>query len=201
MVRLKYCLVRQSETCRDMALRFVVRSVTEKEKFNTLSAELLSTFPNLKVVTLNIQPEHKAVLEGPEEVFLSEQQRIEDALGPFKFLLSPQSFSQVTTNVAIKLYATVQNIAAQSKPSAALDLYCGAGIFSSFIGLNSGKVTGVEMSEPAILDAKLSASHNGLKNLEFCVSDVDAWVEKEASGTYEMILVNPPRRGNIKSRD
>lgn len=192
---LKYCIIRASESTGEVFVRFVVRSKAPEETFKLLARELIALHPEIEVISLNIQAEHKAILEGPEEVYLTEQRCIVDRVDEYSFYLSPQSFSQVTTNVAIKLYRLVAEAAKAAQPNSALDLYCGVGTFGTFISKYSRSVTGVEIVADAIQDAKRSAELNGIKNISFTALDVDAWLEQGGLNCHDFVVVNPPRRG------
>jgi 23S rRNA (uracil747-C5)-methyltransferase len=192
---LKFCIIRASEVTGDTILRFVVRSRDAEDKFRQLVPILQEQHPELKVITLNIQPEHKAILEGPEEVYLTQSRRIIDSIGQYKFIHSPQSFSQVTHNVALKLYQLLADEAERCKPKAGLDVYCGVGTFATFISPFADSVTGVEVVADAVNDAKASADINGIKNISFHALDIDNWLDGDQLSRSDFVIVNPPRRG------
>lgn len=50
----------------------------------------------VKVVTANIQSEHKAVMEGDEEIVLSAENKILHQFNDVYLTLGPRSFFQVT---------------------------------------------------------------------------------------------------------
>lgn len=192
---LKYCILRQSEATGEMLLRLVAKSDKQRPQLLKLATFLQESFPLLKVVSLNIQPVHQAILEGPEEHILSVESRISDNLAGFQFKISPQSFGQVTSKVADKLYRYVANTIERKSNAHALDLYCGVGAFSLAISSKFASVLGVESSPIAVSDAEVSAMLNSISNVSFEATDVEAWITKADLSQFSSVVVNPPRRG------
>lgn len=191
---LKYCIVRMSERSGEAIARFVLRSRSQAERVAKLAVELTQQFSDLKVVSINLQPVHQAVLEGEEEFIVSAVDHIRDPLGRYEFLCGPQSFAQVTSNVAVKLYEFVASHAQAIRPKRVLDLFCGIGGFSTFCAPYSENIQGVELSAPAIQDAVRSAEHNRITNTHFLAADVEAYLEQLVESP-NLIVINPPRRG------
>ncbi|STY60748.1 23S rRNA (uracil(747)-C(5))-methyltransferase RlmC [Mannheimia haemolytica] len=70
---LKYILITESQYNQSFMLRFVVRSEAKRALVERELPELLEKLPPNSVVSLNIQPQHAALLEGETEIFLTEQ--------------------------------------------------------------------------------------------------------------------------------
>jgi 23S rRNA (uracil747-C5)-methyltransferase len=194
---IKYVLLRGSESTGEVMLRLVLRSTLHADRARAFCASLQSHVPNLKVTSLNFQPHPKAIVEGEREEILSEALRLTETLGGVHLLYSPQSFSQVTSNVAEKLYCTAAAWIRESGSRRLLDLFCGVGAFSLFAAAHLESGHGVELSSSAIGDAQEAAKLNSFTHLSFEALDVDAFLRKGASlrGTYDAVVVNPPRRG------
>lgn len=192
---LKAIIVRVGAGTGNLTVRFVVRSHELRKNIEAASKELIRQVPSVKVGTMNIQPEPAAILEGPEEIVLSKDHFMEERLGDFRISISPQSFSQVSSLVADKLYQTASEIVGGIKPKFMLDLFCGTGCFSLFSAKHSGKVLGVELSASSISDANRSAEWNNLQNLIFEKGDVVQRMNQGFEEKPDLILVNPPRRG------
>lgn len=188
---LKYILLSVSE--KDILARFVLRSKEALDRIRKLVPELQSDCPQIAVVTANIQPLHAAVLEGEEELILSQQKVIWHQFDEFKLALGARSFFQVTPEMARKLYGTLAEKLRVDRPASLMDLYCGVGAFSFYASRSVSQITGVEISPEAIDCARLSALENG-KSLTFMALDVEEYL-KNTSDHYEAVLVNPPRRG------
>src|SRR5690242_6564376 len=98
---LKHLIVTRSPDD-ELMVRFVLRSTEARSRIEKHLPVLLERLP-IAVVSLNIQPEHKAVLEGEQEIVLHGStlaMRVND----LTLHLGPQSFFQTNTAVAARLY-------------------------------------------------------------------------------------------------
>ena len=101
---LKHVLLTESPDG-ELLLRLVVRSTALEARVRSRLPALLEAVPGLRVVTLNVQPEHKAVLEGDREIVLTEPSALPMRLATGVTLqLGPRSFFQTNTFVAESLY-------------------------------------------------------------------------------------------------
>ncbi|MFC7767074.1 23S rRNA (uracil(747)-C(5))-methyltransferase, partial [Leucobacter soli] len=91
--------------------------------------ELRALLPQAAVISVNLLPEHRAVLEGEREELLHGSALRMD-LGPVALHLRPQSFFQTNTVVARELYGQVASWVAGCSPASVWDLYCGVGGFA-----------------------------------------------------------------------
>lgn len=192
---LKAIIVRVGSGTGHLTVRFVARSLEMKDRIEAAGKSLCSEIPAVKVVSINIQPEPAAILEGPEELILTSTHFMEERLGGLRLSISPQSFSQVTSLVAEKLYNSAAEIISKAQPELMLDLFCGTGCFSLFSAKYCKKVVGVELSKSSILDAKRSAEWNGYRHLNFELNDVLKYLQHEFTDSPDLIVANPPRRG------
>lgn len=188
---LKYVLVTESADG-ELMLRFVLRSTEALGRMQKHLATLLVDLPQLAVVTANILPEHKAVLEGDEEIALSGGETLSMRLGDRVLHLRPASFFQTNTDIARGLYLQAQEWVEAVGAQSIWDLYCGVGGFALHVAAPGRRVHGVELSEPAVESARLSAAEAGLSDVTFAAGDATALVAGEAPDT---VIVNPPRRG------
>ena len=183
----------------DLMVRFVVRSSGALDRIRALMPELREQLPQATVISVNLLPEHKAVLEGEHEELLYGSSLAMD-LGSVSLHLQPQSFFQTNTKVAQSLYAQAAEWTAQLNPASLWDLYCGVGGFALFCadaGDESGMrdAVGIEVSEAAIRSATRSASDAGIP-VRFQAGDATAFaLESSPESAPELVIVNPPRRG------
>lgn len=175
----------------ELMLRFVLRSTEPLGRMQKHLASLLADLPQLAVVTANILPEHKAVLEGDEEIALSGGETLPMRLGDRVLHLRPASFFQTNTEIARGLYLQAQEWADEVDARSIWDLYCGVGGFALHVAAPGRRVHGVELSEAAVESACLSAAEAGLSDVTFAAGDATTLVAGEA----DTIIVNPPRRG------
>ena len=191
---LKYVLLTQSKYDGAMMLRFVLRSHGAIARLQKGLTELLSLSPALKVITANIQPVHMAILEGDEEIFLTEETRLEERLNAIPLFIRPKSFFQTNPDVAGKLYKTAAMWADESHPKVIWDLFCGVGGFALHCAAPNRDIIGIEIEPEAIACAKQSAKQIGFDNLRFQALDAVSF-GAEANEVADVIIVNPPRRG------
>lgn len=190
-------------------LRFVVRSERALHVLRTALDEIRAAVPRAAVVSVNLLPEHKAVLEGErEELLLGSSLRM--GLGPIDLHLLPQSFFQTNTAVARELYAQVASWVSEVAPRSLWDLYCGVGGFALHCAeltsdanpagaVPACEVVGVELSEAAVRSARRSAGDAGL-HARFVAADATAFALDGGSPAGsepvpDLVVVNPPRRG------
>lgn len=191
---LKYLLVTVAEHSGELMLRLVLRSTESLGRIRKHLPELRAALPGLRVVSANIQPEHKAVLEGDREIPLSEEEALPMRLNHLNLYLRPRSFFQTNTDVAAALYRQAKTWVSAIDPSALWDLYCGVGGFALHCADGRREVTGVELSSEAIASACRSRDELGLANLHFQTADASAFARSTAE-LPPMVIVNPPRRG------
>lgn len=194
----------------DLMVRFVVRSGAAVASIRSQLSWLTDAVPQLVVVTANLLPEHKAVLEGEVEHVLTPQSALRMRVGDVDLLVRPQSFVQTNTAVAGELYrqaaAWLDELGAQS----VWDLYCGVGGFAlhaaagSTVGGGSRavrSVLGVESSADAVASAELArdalfAEPSDRQRIRFIAADATAFATgSSADAVPDIVIVNPPRRG------
>lgn len=187
----------------ELMVRFVVRSTEPEARVRKHLPWLLDALPGLRVVSLNVQPEHKAVLEGPREIVLTEGPSLLMRVGGLGLHLRPRSFFQTNTRVAAALYARGAAWVADVRPRSVWDLYCGVGGFALAAAraldprpdASVPDVVGVELSEEAIVSATLTATSQGIP-ARFVAGDATAFALSAAPDEVpELVIVNPPRRG------
>lgn len=188
---LKHLLVTHSPDGEAM-LRFVLRSPGQLPRLDLEAVR--RHVPQARVVTVNLQPEHKAVLEGDREEILSPEETLPMRVNDVTLHLRPQSFFQTNTTIAAALYARARTWIRDLQPDTVLDLYCGVGGFGLHaLGHGARHVIGVEVSGEAIRSAELSAT--GL-----AAGLTSEWVSGDATrqlvdASADLVVVNPPRRG------
>ena len=219
---LKYVLVTASPDD-DLMVRFVLRSRRHLERLHAALPDLRRSLPQLAVVSVNIQGVHQAVIEGPEEIVLTEEDRLlmrlslpSPGLGSragrraesveLPLYLPTRSFFQTNTAVAEALYATARSWVEESEPARVWDLFCGVGGFALALAAPGRRVLGVEVSASAIDGARAAAALMGLDPALVRFEAGDARVlDPAAPGAGalgvcgargpDLLVVNPPRRG------
>ncbi len=182
-------------------VRFVLRSTEALPRIRKHLPTLLAAAPGIRVVTANLHPTHSAILEGAEELVLTEaatlpmRLTLRGAQGDADLALGlpPRSFFQTNTEVAAGLYAQAAAWATRSlreeaapgtssRPPASpgerkriVDLYCGVGGFGLALAGEGREVIGVETSEDAIEAANAVAGAAGI-DARFLAGDAREWL-------------------------
>lgn len=198
---LKYILLTRSEHSGHYLLRFVLRSHHCVERIRNNLPKLLAEHPEIAVVSVNIQPIHMAILEGEEEIFLTETTRLEERFNDIPLYIRPKSFFQTNPKVAAQLYQSAQQWANTLMQEGTIghkvwDLFCGVGGFGLHCANQNVQLTGIEIEAEAIACAQMSADALGLKQVTFKALDSTGFAQgKHANDCPDLIIVNPPRRG------
>jgi 23S rRNA (uracil747-C5)-methyltransferase len=204
---LKHLLVTESPDG-ELMVRFVLRSQEPVARIRKHLPSLLSALAKVRVVSVNLQPEHKAILEGEQEILLAGDPTLTMGVNGFALHLRPQGFFQTNTAMAAALYAQAQEWIEEVDPGAVLDLYCGVGGFALHAAgppARARHVLGVEISAEAIAGARLTAQEAGLPGVRFeagDAGDAESWLASlgasgasRAAAGETLVIVNPPRRG------
>ena len=187
---LKHVLLTRAPDGRLM-VRFVLRSQEAVARIRKHLPTLRADLPTLAVASVNVLPEHKAVLEGDLEIPLTEQQTLTMDVDGVALHLRPRSFFQTNTDVTAALYRQAAQWVATSAPTSVWDLYCGVGGFA--LHLRAPHVVGVETSEEAVVSARATAAGLG-HPATFVAADATAWALAQPAPP-DLVVVNPPRRG------
>lgn len=191
---LKYLLLTQSRHTGQFMLRFVLRSEKKLAQLKNALSWLQEQLPELAVITVNIQPVHMAILEGEQEIMLTEQHVLREEFNQVPLFIRPQSFFQTNPIVAAKLYQTAREWVRALEITSLWDLFCGVGGFGLHCADKATKLTGIEISAPAIACARQSAAELGLQHVEFQALDSTNFATNRQD-IPQLVLVNPPRRG------
>ena len=187
---LKYLIVTHSPDGEHL-VRFVLRSDRHLADLRAALPRLVADLPSAQVVTANLHPEHKAVLEGDTEVPLTDQTLLPMRVGDTTLLLGPKSFFQTNTAVAGALYRQARAWVDDTDPAVVWDLYCGVGGFARHATAPGRTVLGVETSTEAVEAARAAAGQEP-DAAQFLVGDATTTVPSPAP---DLVIVNPPRRG------
>ena len=158
----------------------------------------LAKLPGVKSVyhcALNKRPVH--ALDGICRKVAGEETITENLCG-MQFRISPQTFFQVNTPQAEKLYELAIEAAGITANSRVLDAYCGCGTITMTAAQKAAYALGVEIVPPAIEDAKRNARVNGIdaKTGFVCANaalDIPARIGR--GERYDCVIVDPPRKG------
>ena len=192
---LKHLLVTASPDG-ELMVRIVLRSTATESRIRKHLPWLREQLPHLRVLTLNVQPDHRAVLEGEREIVLTDDETLPMRLAGITLHLRPRSFFQTNSEVAAALYREADAWVSDLGPRRVVDLYCGVGGFALHLAAPGRTVTGIEISADAIASAERSRDEADLPGeIAFAVGDATAPEHAALLATADLVVVNPPRRG------
>lgn len=111
------------------------------------------------------------------------------------YLFSARSFFQGNRALIEKLIdLAVRDAAGET----ALDLYCGAGLFTLPLARRFKNVIGVEENEEAVGFANRNAENAKLENVDFYAASVRDYFASGEAAKADFVLLDPPRAGTEK---
>lgn len=193
---LRHIIIRRGHYSHEMMVILVTR--TEKFFQGSRIAEVIqSELPEVVSVMQNVNSEKTNVIMGKEDILLSGKETIEDQLLGKTYRISPQSFYQVNTKQAEKLYKTAIDYAQLKDTDIVIDAYCGIGTIGLSFAEKVKHVYGVEVVPQAIEDAQYNAQTNGVDNVTYQIGKAEKVMKQwEQLGIKpNVIFVDPPRKG------
>ena len=193
---LRNVLIRESRSTGKIMIVFFTKEDNLGFDQNALN-DLDRTFPQVVSIYQNINRSPKAVLQGKDFKLLKGEPNLEDALGPFRFKISPRSFFQVNTAQAEILNEKILEYANFSGEETVIDSYCGTATISIYVAKQAEKVYGIEVEKSAVRDAKINCELNGISNLKLFTGKAEERLYKwrRSGEEIHLIIVDPPRRG------
>ena len=158
---------------------------------------LKTEIPGVKSVVQNVNKRSTNVILGEKTRLIAGNPTIKDKIGPLKFNISAQSFFQVNSEQAEKLYNTALDFANLKGKETVVDLYCGTGTITLFMAQKAKRALGIEIVPSAIRDAKKNAQANHIENADFLLGDAAVEMPKLAAGGLrpDVVILDPPRAG------
>ncbi|MBY5034780.1 23S rRNA (uracil(1939)-C(5))-methyltransferase RlmD [Streptococcus gallolyticus] len=164
-------------------------------------AKIVEAFPAVVSVIQNINDKNTNAILGPEFHTLYGKDVIEDQMLGNTYEISAQSFYQVNTDMAEKLYQTAIDFSELTADDVVIDAYSGIGTIGLSVAKQVKHVYGVEVIEKAVIDAKKNAERNGIINSTYVADSAEnamaQWVKDGIKPT--VIMVDPPRKGLTES--
>jgi 23S rRNA (uracil1939-C5)-methyltransferase len=163
--------------------------------------KIVEEFPAVTSIIQNINDKNTNAIFGSEFSTLYGSDKIEDTMLGNTYAISAQSFYQVNTLMAEKLYQTAIEFSELTAEDVVIDAYSGIGTIGLSFAKSVKAVYGVEVLEQAVADAKKNAERNGITNAHFVADTAEnAMAEWSKQGIKpSVILVDPPRKGLTES--
>ena len=190
---LRYIFVRQSFSTGEMMLVLVSYNTDIPGKKHLIES-IVSNFPNVKSIYLDINKRSDSMVLTPELKLLYGQRAIIDKVCGKTFRLSPLAFYQVNPAQMKKLYQTAIEFASLTGSEHIIDAYCGIGTIGIIASDKAASVTGIENNRDAVKDAIFNARTNGVKNARYICGDAsELFLQKDLRA--DLVFMDPPRAG------
>ena len=158
---------------------------------------ITNRIPQVETIVHNVNGKRTNVILGPTNHVIYGDGTITDHIKDLRFNLSPHSFFQVNPEQTTVLYDQALAYADLKGNETVIDAYCGTGTISLFLAHKAKHVIGIEIVEPAIINARENARNNGYDNTEFIVADAAVEMPKlyKAGVRPDVIVFDPIRAG------
>ncbi|TVR27374.1 MAG: 23S rRNA (uracil(1939)-C(5))-methyltransferase RlmD [Balneolaceae bacterium] len=194
---IRHLVIRNSHFTDDLMVNLVTFE-DNQELIGELSEKLLKEFPRITTIVNNVNDQPNPTAVGRYEHVIYGPGYIVDHIGNHAFKIHANAFFQTNTRQAEKLYAVAREYAAIESGGHLFDLYCGVGTLSLFMADKADKVTGIEIVDVAVENARFNAKENGVKNVNFVLGDMkDTFNDEflEENGRPDCVITDPPRSG------
>lgn len=156
--------------------------------------KLTVQFKEITTICINYNDKNTNVILSDRYEVLYGDGYVTDTLLSKKFKISPAAFYQVNRDGCELLYQKVRELAQVTERDRVLDLYCGIGTIGLCVADKARELVGVEIVEAAVRDARENAKINGITGAGFYADDAGN-IAKIAKGDFDVIIVDPPRKG------
>ena len=197
---IRHLVVRRGHYSGQMMLVFVTTR-PKVFRIDQVIAKITDAFPNVVSIIQNINDKNTNAIFGKEFRTLYGQDTITDSMLGNDYEISAQSFYQVNTEMAEKLYQTAIDFSDLNSDSIVIDAYSGIGTIGLSFAKQVKEVYGVEVIETAVEDAKKNAERNGITNAHYVADSAENAMAKWSKDGIkpDVIIVDPPRKGLTES--
>jgi 23S rRNA (uracil1939-C5)-methyltransferase len=194
---IRHLVIRNSHFTDDLMVNLVTFE-DDSEVAGKLKDALLAEFPEITTIVNNVNDQPNPTATGRYENVLHGPGFIVDHIGNHSFKIHANAFFQTNTRQAEKLYSVAREYAELDNGGHLFDLYCGVGTLSLYMADKADKVTGIEIVDVAVENARFNAKENGVKNVEFVLGDMKDTFNAtflEENGMPDCVITDPPRSG------
>jgi len=192
----RFLMLRHSAALDQWMVNLVTAAEDEAETL-PLAEQLIQSYPQIVAVVNNITARKAGVAIGEYEVSLAGATCIKDKIGAYEFEISANSFFQTNTRGAERLYKTAHEYALLTGNETVFDLYSGTGTIAIYLSTSAARITGFEIVESAVADARENALNNHVTNCDFVLGDIRNSLTS-ADSRPEVMIIDPPRSGMHK---
>ncbi len=175
----------------------IVTAAEDRQAVDPLAELLMEQYPSISSIVNNVTSRKSSVATGEFEVHLAGDRFLKDSIGKYEFEISASSFFQTNTRGAKVLYEIAKKYAGLTGTEKVLDLYCGTGTIAIFLADSAKSITGMEIIESAITDARKNCARNGIENCDFILGDIRTQLSSDIARP-DVMIIDPPRNGMHK---
>lgn len=175
----------------------IVTATEERKAVDPLADLIMDKVPCVSSVVNNVTARKAGVAIGEFEVHLAGERTLKDRIGNYEFEISANSFFQTNTRGAKVLYDTAKKYAGLGGTEKVLDLYCGTGTIAIYLADSAKSITGMEIVESSIADARKNCERNGIENCNFILGDIRTLLSSDRARP-DVMIIDPPRSGMHK---
>ncbi|MEX2435384.1 MAG: 23S rRNA (uracil(1939)-C(5))-methyltransferase RlmD [Balneolaceae bacterium] len=194
---MRHLVIRNSHYTDDLMVNIVTYE-DDPKLMSKLSDALMQNFPLITTIVNNVNDQPNPTAIGRFENIIHGTGFIVDHIGNHSFKIHANAFFQTNTAQAEKLYSVARNFCEIEHGGHLFDLYCGVGTLSLFMADKADKVTGIEIVEVAIENARFNAIENSVDNVKFVAGDMKDTFNDEfmtQNGRPDCVITDPPRSG------
>ena len=194
---LRNLVIRESAHLPELMANLVTFGYDEEFMLD-LGSYLQTEYPYVTTLVNTINTSHAQTTFGERIEIIYGPGIIRDRIHDLTFEIAPGAFFQTNTLQAENLMTVVQDLAGVTENDHVYDLYCGTGTIALSLARNAARVTGIELVEDAVRNAKSNAALNAIENCTFISGDMLKLLTPTFAaehGPPDIIVVDPPRAG------
>jgi len=193
---LRHLYLRKGYHSGEIMVCFVVRKDIRRDLMG-IANRLAACIPGIQSIVMNCNPDRTNVILGKKTSVLWGSDTISDTMCGNTITLSPESFYQINTPQAERLYQIAAQFAQLTGQERLLDLYCGTGTIGLSMARQAKELIGVEVIPQAVENASANAQRNGISNSQFFCGDAGMIADQLLQGGTlpDVIIADPPRKG------
>lgn len=199
---LDHLSLKQAEVLRHLLIRYskktrqaqVVLIGSENADFKPLCDALVKAFPQIRSVVFNENRRADNIILGDRYTVLYGSDSIDENCLGLEISLHFKSFFQVNPEMMERLYQCALDFAGLKKDERVIELYSGTGTIGLLASREAKEVTGVEIVQEAVDNAKENAKRNHIENATFVCMDASKFTAQNENSA-DVVFVDPPRKG------
>ena len=199
---LRHVVIRSSANFDENLVTLVINHNKTPERLKDFAQKLYDKFDNVVGVGVNFNDKKTNLIMSDKTVTLYGEKTIKDTICDITFNIGANTFFQVNPKSAENIFRFVKDyIKTNFKKPTILDAYAGISAFGAVMSDIAQKVVSVEENQQSIELAKEVKKINKLKNIELNCEDSETFFQQESEDNkkYDVIILDPPRKGCTQS--